>query len=250
MEKIKPPRELDMDSRNLAETWREWQESWELYEISSGLSTKDKKIQVATLLSVIGVKARRMLKTLPNIPEQLECRKVKDTLKALKDYCMPRTNVTYERYIFRTTTQDGRAFDIFLTELGHKAILCEFGGIRDSLSCNQIVIGTKNPDLKERLLREPDLTLTKAINLCRASEQAIEQSKLITKPEGLQENELDSIQARAGQIRHNNKSLINCRFCGLQHDCHRCKEKHYICPPLYKEVTSGSAHNRQVRTRS
>ena len=67
MEKIKPPRELDMDSRNLAETWREWQESWELYEISSGLSKKDEKVQVATLLSVMGVKARRVLKTLPNI---------------------------------------------------------------------------------------------------------------------------------------------------------------------------------------
>ena len=77
MEKINPQRELDMDSRNLAETWREWQESWELYEISSGLSTKDEKIQVATLLSVIGVKARRVLKTLPNIPEQFESRKVK-----------------------------------------------------------------------------------------------------------------------------------------------------------------------------
>ena len=104
MEKIEPPKELDMDSQNLAETWREWQESWKLYEISSGLSKKDEKVQVATLLSVIGVKARRVLKTLPNIPENLENRKVKDTLKALKDYCMSRTNVTYERYIFRTTT--------------------------------------------------------------------------------------------------------------------------------------------------
>ena len=132
---------------------------------------------------------------------------------------MPRTNVTYERYIFQTTTQDGRSFDVFLTELRHKAILCEFGYIKDSLIRDlQIVIGTTNPVLRERLLRKPNLTLAKAINLFRASEQAIEQSKLITKPEGLQENEVDSVQVHAGQSRHNNKSLINCRFCGLQND--------------------------------
>ena len=246
MEKIKPPRELDMDSRNLAETWREWQESWELYEISSGLSKKDEKVQVATLLSVIGVKARRVLKTLPNIPENLEDRRVKDTLKALKDYCMLRTNVTYERYVFRTTTQDDRAFDVFLTELRHKAILCEFGDIKDSLIRDQIVIGTNNPALRERLLREPDLTLTKTINLCRASEQAIEQSKLIAKPDRIQENEVDSVQASARPSRYNTKSLVNCRFCGLQHDrgnckaynatCHRCKEKHHFARCCSKKL--------------
>ncbi|XP_048587231.1 uncharacterized protein LOC125570141 [Nematostella vectensis] len=158
MEKIKPPSELDIDSRNLAETWREWQESWELYKISSGLTAKEEKVQVATLYSVLGLKARRVLKTLPNVPKSLADRKVKGTLKVLKEYCMPRTNVTYESYIFQTTTKDDRPFDVFLTELRHKATLCEFGEIEDSLIRDQIVVGTNSPVLRERLLREPELT--------------------------------------------------------------------------------------------
>ena len=124
-----------------------------------------------------------------------------------------------------------RSFAVFLTEIRHKAILCE-----KTLISDQIVIGTNNPDLRERLLQEPDITITKAINLCRASEQAIEQS--ITKLEGPQENKVDLIQVRAGQSPCNSKSLIDCRFYRLQHNsgnckvcnatCHRCKKNHFI----------------------
>ena len=37
MERIKPPSELDIDSLNLPDVWKEWKEAWELYRISSGL---------------------------------------------------------------------------------------------------------------------------------------------------------------------------------------------------------------------
>ncbi|XP_048581151.1 uncharacterized protein K02A2.6-like isoform X2 [Nematostella vectensis] len=256
MEKIKPPPELDMDSRNLAEAWREFEESWELYEISSGLTTKEEKVQVATLYSIVGLKARRVLKTLPGIPEAIAERKVKDTLKALKDYCMPRTNITYERYIFRTTTQGERQFDTFLTELRRKAALCDFGVIKDSLIRDQIVIGTNSPTLRERLLREPDLTLMTAINLCRASEQAIEQSKLITRPEQSQEiKEIDSLNARAPTQNQNKGQSFKCRFCGLQHDrgnctaynatCHRCKEKNHFARCCTRKLPQPQAHQQQ-----
>ena len=66
MERLKPPSELDIDSLNLADVWKEWKEAWELYRISSGLHEKDDAIQIATIQSVLGTKARWVLKTLPN----------------------------------------------------------------------------------------------------------------------------------------------------------------------------------------
>ena len=45
---------LDQDSSNLANTWRQWRQRLELFTLAIGLSTKDAKIQSATLLHVIG----------------------------------------------------------------------------------------------------------------------------------------------------------------------------------------------------
>ena len=58
MKRIKPPSELDVDSLNLADVWKEWKEAWELYWISSGLNKKDDAMQIATIQSVLGTKAR------------------------------------------------------------------------------------------------------------------------------------------------------------------------------------------------
>ena len=93
MESLKPPKELDMESHNLAETWKEWQESWELYEISSGLDYCEDKVRVATLLCLIGVKARRVINTLPGVPTNNDERTTTMILEAVRDYCTPRANL-------------------------------------------------------------------------------------------------------------------------------------------------------------
>ena len=112
MERIKPPSELDIDSLNLTDVWKEWKEAWELYRISSGLHEKDDAIQIATIQSILGTKARRVLKTPPNIPRDITERTVEGILTALETYCVPRKNTTYERYVFRMTIQEDRSFDI------------------------------------------------------------------------------------------------------------------------------------------
>ena len=47
---------------------------------------------------------------------------------------------------------------------------------------DRIVVGIADSFLRERLLRESDLTLEKATQLCRASELSKEQSKTIEQP--------------------------------------------------------------------
>ena len=178
MERLKPPSELDIDSLNLADVWKE---AWELYRISSGLHDKD-AIQIATIQSVLGTKARRVLKTLPNIPGDITQRTVAGILSVLETYCVPQKNTTYERYVFRMTIQEDRSFDIFVTDLRRRAEYCDFGAIKDSLIRDQIVVGINDPKLRERLLRETDLTLEKAIKLCRITEQSKEQSKIFISP--------------------------------------------------------------------
>ena len=55
MEHLKPPEALILSAAtNKAEAWRRWKMSWDLYKVASGLDKKDEKIQVATLLHVLG----------------------------------------------------------------------------------------------------------------------------------------------------------------------------------------------------
>jgi len=78
------------------------------------------------------------------------------------------------------TIQEDRSFDIYATDLRRRAEYYDFGAIKDSLIRDQIVVGINDPKLRERLLRETDLTLEKAIKLCRITEQSKEQSKIFT----------------------------------------------------------------------
>ena len=71
----------------------------------------------------------------------------------------------------------GESIEAFVTQLRLKAKTCEFGNHEESLIRDRIVIGCQEARLQERMLREPDLNLTKAIDFCRAAETTKEQVK-------------------------------------------------------------------------
>ena len=52
------------------------------------------------------------------------------------------------------------------------ASTCEFNDLKDGLIRDRIVCGIRNEALRERLLRIADLSLEKATDSCRASEQS------------------------------------------------------------------------------
>ena len=58
-------------------------------------------------------------------------------------YCTPRTNETYERYVFYMTVQKHS------TNLKIKAKSCNFGPLESSLVRDQIVVGVHDTKLKE-----------------------------------------------------------------------------------------------------
>ena len=58
-----------------------------------------------------------------------------------------------------------------MTELNKLSSECEFDNLHDSLITDMIVCGTKDNSLRERLLRECDLTLSKAISAGHAAEE-------------------------------------------------------------------------------
>ncbi|KAK9731046.1 hypothetical protein QE152_g13980 [Popillia japonica] len=110
-----------------------------------------------------------------------------------------------KRHKFNTRIQrPGENFDTFLGELKKLAANCEFAQMKDELIKmkdelikDRIVCGVLEAKIKDRLLREKDLDLTKAMEICRAAEQTEHQVRqLMEKTKTLEINEIKSKQPK------------------------------------------------------
>ena len=119
-------------------------------------------------------------------------------------------------------------------ELKTRSQHCEVGDLRESLLGDKIVLGAQDKKILERLLRETDLSLDKAISICR-------EVKVQTKE--MQSNKTD-IASNVDLVKHKSKKRLkpadrkpakmikNCKYCGgshLQAKCPAYGKKCNIC---------------------
>lgn len=83
-----------------------------------------------------------------------------------------------------------KSIDAYVTDLKNKAKDCEFGLLTDSLIRDRIVCGVDNAQVRARLLREPDLTLTKAVDICRANEATQSHMKALNEESDIAVNKI------------------------------------------------------------
>ncbi|KAJ8373154.1 hypothetical protein AAFF_G00270600 [Aldrovandia affinis] len=151
--------------------WDIFRAEYEDYVLVTGTAEKDKKIQAATLRSVMGSECRHVYRHNLNLS-------VAGTgdpaviLDELEKYFKPAKNTIYERYIFGSCKQEeGESIDNFVMRLRERAATCEYGQLKDEMIRDKIVLGIANESIRRRLLREKGLTLITAIEMCRAAEQ-------------------------------------------------------------------------------
>ena len=221
MDRLHTPQPLDLTG-NVAEHWKRFKQAFEIYKIASGLDDKGKDVQSMTLLHVIGPEAIEIYNTFEwSDNECQQCDKQKNIhtvdclLRKFEQYCIPKKNVTIERHVFFLRSQsEGEAFDSFLNDVKLKARTCEFDKLKDSLIKDRIVGGIRNEAARARLLREPDLNLSKAENICRAAETTEKQLKLMSEECG--------IQAVASKTDLSNRVDRLCNYCGKHHLPRKC----------------------------
>ena len=78
------------------------------------------------------------------------------------------------------------------------AASCEWGEIKEDLICSRIVSDIISKRVRERLLRKPELKLTRAIEICQADELSLQQLKLFDN-----DKEIDSIHSPRHPRREN-----------------------------------------------
>ncbi|UYV63288.1 K02A2.6-like [Cordylochernes scorpioides] len=119
------------------------------------------------------------------------------------------------------TQKDGESIDSFITELKGLSTSCEFESQKDSLIRDRIVYGIQDKALQERLLREPNLTLLKAIEMCKTDEISKQQIKIM-------QNNQNICQIRKYEKKHSPKQNqesekeFKCQRCGKSHRAKYC----------------------------
>ncbi|XP_063233061.1 uncharacterized protein K02A2.6-like [Bacillus rossius redtenbacheri] len=181
MEGLKPPGPFTFDG-DLANNWKRWKQKFLIYMKATGGDGKDDGIKIATLLHVLGEEGQDLFFTM-DISEE-NSKKYDSVLACLESYFLPKTNQSVERHKFNNRVQEeGETIDAFVTALRRLSTNCGYDGLRDDLIKDRIVCGVRDSRLKDRLLREPILTLAKATQICKAAEQTQELMETIDRKE-------------------------------------------------------------------
>lgn len=247
MDQLKPPLALSLQG-NVSENWRKWKQKFQFYLEATEYTEKAEKLQCSLLLHCIGEDAVEVFNTFTFGEDEKD--KINPLLKKFEDFCNPIKNQTYERYKFHTYFQtEGETIDHYATELKNKAKTCEFGQLCDSFIRDRIVCGIINDQVRERLLRIPDLTLTKSIDICRASEVSKQQLKSITEDDKSvhafrrdTQHKQSKFKGKSQQKEYRKdlpkQQKYHCQKCGLEHFpkscpafgklCNQCKKPNHF----------------------
>ena len=183
---IPPPDVLELNDGSTASNWRIWVSAWENYTLATKLDKEEEARQVATLLAVIGKEANKVLRTFTwSSPD--DAKQIAVDFTQFEEYCIPRENTIYERFLFFTRDQrESESVDQYLTELRQIAENCDFESITpDQLLRDRLVTGTRIAKVRENLLKEKKLTLEKAIDIAHAAESTAVQMKVMSAESGL-----------------------------------------------------------------
>ena len=258
MDKLEPPQSFLFEG-NISHGWKTWSKHFDFFLTATESDEKSDKVKTSILLSCIGPKGREIYETFQFATEG--DRFILDTvLEKFTAYCNPRKNITIIRHKFFTyKQQEGQSFNDYVIELKKRSSECEFGNLQDSLVKDMIVCGVIDNSLRERLLRDADLTLDKAI----ASGHAAEETRLHAKElNSFQNNvEVNKVSRKQGyDVRKKTTSnkfdkqskkswdvIKRCKFCNSTHNggqcpaygkkCRACKQLNHfqMCCP-YKQV--------------
>ena len=186
---------------------------------------KDKGIQVATFLHIIGREAQRVFQSF-QLSEN-EGKDIKVVQEKFEEYCIPKSNTTMERYLLFTRRQKvGETFDEYVVALRSMVARCEFPATADSILKDCIVLGIRDEKVRCDLLRRNE-DLDKVLCTCRCGEAAQSHLKLLKEPYA--ENQpvpVENIQATSTTKPTRERK---CRFCGGSHQPRSCPAYGKVC---------------------
>ncbi|XP_059061259.1 uncharacterized protein LOC131854144 [Achroia grisella] len=212
-----PPQPFDFEnsltnvtSGNLSREWERWKKSFNIYYEACEISKKSDKVQINILLHVIGDKCRE-------VSEQFttEYKNVTELLRLFDAFFIPKKNLAVERQkFFKRDQKEFESVEQYVFELNKIASTCELRDLRDDLICSRLICGLSDVALSERLLREPEINLSKALEICRLAEMSRMQAANIQNKcsshqiHTIAQNMENNQSVRADMVKRSNKQRV------------------------------------------
>ncbi len=164
---------------NIAENWRVFEQEFDIF-IAAAHSEKEPRTKAFILLNLAGSEAIERERTFVYAPAvytgQGEDRRTIIPAESL----FPQTNITMERHKFNSINQKpGETIEAYVSDLRNKAQSCRFGDLQEELIRDRLVCGILNDGMRKLLLRDNELTLTKAIEICQIHELTDQHTKTV-----------------------------------------------------------------------
>ena len=232
---LPPPPPLDIHGSQVYEKWTRFKRVWTNYATAMELSKKPQPVQVVTLLTVIGEDAREVFSTFTDWEVEGDESKKDPVIAKFEEYCHLQKNIPFERYCFNRRQQEaGETYEQYRTALRKLSQTCEFLSITpEELLRDRLVFGIRDDKVRERLLRESNLTLAKTNEICRAAESMLAQMKVV----GSGDITSTTVSAVTWSNNPNNpnketsaKPTRDCWNCGRRHQFHQ----RALCPAFGK----------------
>ncbi|XP_068228046.1 uncharacterized protein [Palaemon carinicauda] len=155
-----------------------WRHKFEGYAMLTGIKSLTPAEQRSVLASVLDEDWTRTLRYGLSFPADADLETI---LNAMESHLRGQRNVIVDRREFYLRKQEtGESFDDFLCGIREIAAFCDFcSSCMDNRLRDRIVVGTVDEQALKRMLEEKDLNLQKAVDICRASESANENSATI-----------------------------------------------------------------------
>ena len=251
----KPPAPLNL-SGNKVESWKLFKKRWTNYETLSGIGKAPREVQVAMFENCLDDEALRVLDGFAfDTPENQ--RTVKELTTAFESYALGDIHETLERYKFgRRDQQEGEPIDTYISTLRSMLKTCDYcNTCEPSILRDRIILGIQRNDTREELLKQGKLNLTRCIEICRASETAINHGETLKHYIKTEET------VNKVNIHNSGEENKDCIFCTTKHPlkykfcpawgkyCNKCGEKNHFearCDSL-KRRNAGQRSKQRMR---
>lgn len=231
---VPQPSPLSLEG-DMEENFEFFEKSWNDYCKAIGMDRwpqAEDPQKVSFLLTLIGEAARK--KYFNFELTAAEKANPQAALAAIKSKVVPTRNVIVDRLDFFSAVQASREpIDDFVTRLKVMAKSAKLATLENELIAYKVVTANKWQHLRTKMLTMADITLSKAVDLCRAEEITARRAQdLGASVSGAEVNKVSKKKKSAKTQR--------CKFCGDYHEfvkgecpafgkkCHRCKGKNHF----------------------
>ena len=252
---ITPPKALS-DTGELAEEWKIFKTMYENYSILVQLERQSKQYRLATFMYTIGPRGVQLISSL-HFEDNEDKENVTLIVKKLEEVIIRQTNVIYERYVFNNRSQKPEeTVDQYVSDLVKQAKNCDFCEcMRKQLIRDCLVVGVKDASVRKLLLQKRDLTLEKAVDICRGAEATAAQLQKMNTENDVNKVKYHDRKKRLKMLtekhedRRERKYTKECRYCGKLHSfdnkkncpawgrkCSLCKRYNHYATKCLKKV--------------